>query len=350
MLYAAASIDHGSEVYGVIQLEMSFQAAMAPTYRMMTYVGLTAVLIMLIMMLVSWRGSTYLTQPVAQISQAAEQLSQGNLCARATLEGPREIVHLANTLNTMASRLHSNLESMHSFVANASHELRTPLTSIKLQVGALRAGAMEEPEVAEHFLCQMDCEIDRLVYTVNEMLDLSQIEGSSQAGEDQPVDLLDLACEVQAFWESRAQQAGLNLTLAHEPHLPRVMGDAFRLRRLLDNLIDNAIKNTPAGGQVQIRLRRGQQPDRVNLEIGDTGTGIEAQHLPHIFERFYRVNPAPSVSDLRCSQAPNRHSSGSGLGLAIARSIVLAHNGQIGVESSQGNGSTFWVELPVWTN
>lgn len=180
------------------------------------------------------------------------------------------------------------------------------------------------------------------------MLDLAQIEGSIQAGAYQPVDLLDLACEVQALWEVRAQQAGLSLTIQHEPHLPQVKGDAFRLRRLFNNLIDNAIKNTPSGGGVQIRLRRGTQPGCVRLEICDTGTGIEAQHLPHIFDRFYRVNPAPIPGGPRCHDACSNWSSGSGL--AIARSIVLAHNGQIRVESSQGSGSTFWADLPTWTN
>jgi signal transduction histidine kinase len=208
---------------------------------------------------------------------------------------------------------------------------------------------VEEPEIAQRFLSQMDCEIDRLVYTVNEMLDLSQFEAGVHAVEFLPVDILDLACEVQALWEVRSQQAHLNMTLQSEPHLPRVKGDSFRLRRLFDNLVDNAIKNTPPGGQIELVLRRSSVSGKVRVEIHDTGTGIEAHHLPHIFERFYRVNP--SKGDLPCPDGPNiRRSSGSGLGLAIARSIVLAHHGEIGVESSQGSGSIFWFELPVWTD
>jgi signal transduction histidine kinase len=347
-VYSAATIDHGAEIFGMIQIEQPYWPAMARTTSLMTTIGLLAAVIVSLMMLASWQASRYLSEPVLHLNDLAEKLSQSDLTARASLRGPREIIHLASTLNTMADHLQTSLEGMQSFVANASHELRTPLTSIKLQVGALLGGAVEEPEIAQRFLKQMDCEIDRLVYTVNEMLDLSQIESGVHAGKVEAVDILDLACEVQALWEVRSLQAKLSLTLQNDPHLPNVKGDAFRLRRLFDNLVDNAIKNTPSGGQVQIILRRSANPGRLRIEIHDTGTGIEAQHLPHIFERFYRVNP--SKGELPCPDGANiRRSSGSGLGLAIARSIVLAHHGEIGVESSHGSGSTFWVELPIWT-
>lgn len=348
-IFAAAAVRGAGQPSPILQIEIPNHTSALPTYPAMVITALLAVLVIVMTALVNWRFNQYFAAPAVQINQAAERLRLGDWNARAPARGPRELQQLAHTLNALAGSLQTNLEAMQSFVANASHELRTPLTSIKLQVGALRAGAVEEPEVAGRFLAQLDCEIDRLVYTVNEMLDLSQIEGGSLAGAYQPVDLLDLACEVQAFWEARSQQAGLDLNLQHDSPLPPVTGDPFRLRRLFDNLVDNALKNTPPGGRVSIVLQRCGQPGWVRFEIRDTGTGIEAHHLRHIFDRFYRVNPSIPMNEARCPDPAGRRSSGSGLGLAIARSIVQAHNGHIGVESSLGSGSIFWVELPVWS-
>jgi signal transduction histidine kinase len=254
---------------------------------------------------------------------------------------------------------------MRAFVANASHELRTPLTSMKLHTEALLEGACEEPEVARRFLHQIDNQIDHLAHTVNDMLDLSQIECCSPERGQQPVQLADLAAEVQAFWEARAIQAGLTLSLATESALPVVWGDPYRLRQLFDNLLDNSIKHTPPGGEVEIRLiRRTPSPstpgNAVRVEVFDNGRGIPQEHLPRIFDRFYRVEMARDTArDLspQSGQATQAGAepdsamlqpvSGSGLGLAIARSIVLAHGGVIGVNSQPGQGSLFWFELPT---
>ena len=350
MVYVAATISHGCDVYAVFQLGMPFYPAMTSTFRNMTYISLISLLIVLWIALVGWQGSAYLSEPVVRISRTAEQLSQGNLCARAEPDGPLEVIQLAQSLNTMAARLQSSKESLHAFVANASHELRTPLTSMKLQVGALRDGALEEPEVAGRFLEQMECEIDRLVYMVNDMLDLSQIEGAESAATYQVVNFLDLTYEVQAFWEARSQQAGLELTLQAEPVLPAIKGDPYRLRRLFDNLIDNAIKNTPPGGKIQIRLGLSLTPGKLRLEVEDTGCGIDPAHLPHIFERFYKVDSRCRPQSALANDSICGGGRSSGLGLAIARSIVVSHGGEIGVESIPEQGSTFWVELPIPPN
>jgi signal transduction histidine kinase len=237
---------------------------------------------------------------------------------------------------------------MRTFVGNASHELRTPLTSVKLQVGALADGACEEPEVAQRFLRQIDSEIDRLVYMVNDMLDLSQIEGGGAPPEMKAVNLTDLSNEVLAFWEARSRQAGITLLLTTDSTLPVIRGDPYRLRQLLDNLLDNAIKYTPPGGQVEIFVQRipgetgARQRETVRIEVRDTGVGIDPEHLPYIFDRFYRIEMGRKQPQLKALRPM-----GSGLGLAIARSIVTSHGGQIGVESQSGRGTTFWVELPI---
>ena len=341
-IYVATAIYQGGEMVGFLVLGERFDQVMAPTFRTMSWFSLIALLIVAFTVVEGWLGANYISRPLTRLSAVAESLSQGDLSARAELQGPVEVIHLSRTLNEMAARLQSSLASLRAFVANASHELRTPLTSIKLQVGVLRGGAIEEPEVAERFLGQMESEIDRLVYMVNDMLDLSQIEGGPTLA-FQTVNLNDLADEVEAFWEARSHQADLCLTLRSAPNLPLIQGDPYRLRQLLDNLLDNAMKNTPAGGQVEIVFencldtdgRTGQDgsPVKIHIEVRDNGDGIGPEHLPRIFDRFYHVAAHP-------------HSGGSGLGLAIARSIVEAHGGKIGVSSQLGKGSIFWVDLP----
>ena len=339
MIYVASTIDQGPHLFGILILATPFDDVMAPTYQTMGWMGVIALLIVAFTVVEGWLGSIYISRPLGRLTQTAKKLSLGDLTARAEIEGPLEVTHLAKTLNEMAARLQSSLESLSAFVANASHELRTPLTSIKLQVEALRGGACEEPEVARHFLDQLDHEIDRLTYTINDMLDLSQIEGAEL--NFQPVNMAELAKEVEAFWETRSRQSGIALTVEIGKDLPELNGNPHQLRRLLDNLLDNAIKNTPSGGSVQIILRHGLADSNylrgtIRIDVRDTGKGIAPEHVAHIFDRFYRIDPHPRGGG-----------GGSGLGLAIARLIVSAHGGTIGVKSRLGSGSTFWIELPV---
>lgn len=349
-VYTAVALQQDGRSFVVFQLGIPYASAMTPTYQWMFMVGVAAVLFTLVMWAAARRTTAYLSAPLVELNRAVHQLSQGDLQARAEQKGPLELIQLSESLNNVSTRLQTSLESMHTFVANASHELRTPLTGIKLQVGALRAGAVEEPELADRFLKQIDCEIDRLVKLVNDMLDLSQIEGNAPAAAAQAVNLTDLAYEVQAFWEVRAQQAGIDLTLQTQPGLPPVKGDACNLRRVFDNLLANAIKYTPTGGEVRIILRAGRAAGMVRMEVCDTGVGIAPEHLPNLFDRFYRVTQTSESSLVVESTSCCGEQSGSGLGLSIAKSIVVTHGGQIGVESSPGKGSTFWAELPVWNN
>ena len=350
-IFVAAAVDspatgetEAAKTGGILVLSVPLSDMMAPTYSIMRWMGVIAFLIVAVTVFEGWLGSVYISRPLARLTKVAERLGRGDLTARANPTGPTEVIRLANTLNVMAGYVQNSLETMRAFVANASHELRTPLTSIKLQVGALTGGAYEDPEVAQRFLTQIDGEIDRLATMVNDMLDLTQVEGGGPPILLQPVDLLELAREVRAFWDPRSRQAGLRLQLITEDRPPRIQGDPYRLRQLLDNLLDNAVKHTPPGGHIDIAISRPMDGDRVRIEVRDTGVGIREDHLPHVFDRFFRVDrPADPA---RSSAQPLRQE-GSGIGLAIARSIAIAHGGQIGVQSAPGIGSTFWVELPV---
>jgi two-component system phosphate regulon sensor histidine kinase PhoR len=217
------------------------------------------------------------------------------------------------------------------FVSNVSHELRTPLASLKAMVETLEAGALEEPRVARDFIGRIHREIDRLNSLVGDLLELARLERGQTGLRLSPVDLGPLVDEVRGQFEARATAKAIALEAALPDGLPRVEGEPDRLRQVLVNLLDNALKFTPEGGHIKISASAKGQA--VEISVSDTGTGIPAEHLPHIFERFYKVDRS-------------RRDQGIGLGLAIAKHIVLAHGGELRVESQEGRGSTFSFTVP----
>jgi len=216
------------------------------------------------------------------------------------------------------------------FVSNISHELRTPLASIKAAVETLQDGALEDTSVAGDFLNRMEQEVDHLTQLVGELAELSSIESGRQL-EMTIVDLRPLIDDTVSRLRSLAERSGLSLSADVPSDLPPARADASRIFQVLMNLVHNAIKFTPPGGRITISAR--PLGDRVVVSVSDTGIGIAPEHLPRIFERFFKADRS-------------RASEGSGLGLAIAKHIVQAHNGEIWVESEQGKGSTFSFSLP----
>ncbi len=216
------------------------------------------------------------------------------------------------------------------FVANVSHELRTPLSSIMAMAETLRDGAIDDVEVARHFLDTIVHEANRLVRLAEDLLDLSQVEGRPVLKSE--TDLSTLIDDVVMRLASQRSRAGLSLAVDIERPL-LVLCDRDEVAQVLVNLLDNAIKYTPRGGIIEIRahLRKG----RVTVEVSDTGIGILQQDLPRLFERFYRTDKARS-----------RASGGTGLGLAIVKHIVERHGGELWVKSEYNRGSTFGFSLP----
>ena len=216
------------------------------------------------------------------------------------------------------------------FVSNISHELRTPLASIKAAVETLQDGALEDKSVAGDFLNRMEQEVDHLTQLVGELAELSSIESGRQL-EMTIVDLRLLIGDTVSRLRSLAERSGLRLSADVYSDLPPARADASRILQVLMNLVHNAIKFTPPGGRITISAK--PLGDRLVISVSDTGIGIAPEHLPRIFERFFKADKS-------------RASEGSGLGLAIAKHIVQAHNGEIWVESEQGKGSTFSFSLP----
>lgn len=338
-LFVPVRIPEGGQLNGVLRLDIPVELALTSSLQSFGLLIAAALLVSLAMSAVGFLLSRNLAGPIGNIMRTADTISMGELSARVKAPAvPYELNRLAEAFNNMAGRLQTHVNELRAFVANASHELRTPLTSIKLRVEALRDGALDDPPVAEQFLAEIESEVDRLVHMVNDLLDLSRIEAGLETKKHVPVDLAVITSEVYETFKVRAEKSGITLQSRVTQGLPLVLGNEDQLRRMLYNLVENAIKYTSRGGNVELFLQAGDSADTVCLRVKDTGFGIAAPQLPHIFERFYRVEAT------RPRYGPPQ---GSGLGLPIAKSIAEIHSGRIGVTSQLGKGSTFWVELPA---
>jgi two-component system phosphate regulon sensor histidine kinase PhoR len=219
------------------------------------------------------------------------------------------------------------------FVANASHELRTPLTSIRGFVEALEDGAMEEPATGRRFLEKIRLHADRMAGLVSDLLELSRLESGERAPTWEPVAPAEVAEDVAASLAGAAERKRVALHRA-DHGAPTVVSDADRLRQILENLVENAVKYTPAGGRVEITTRPAADGG-AELVVNDDGPGIPPEHLPRIFERFYRVDKARS-----------RELGGTGLGLSIVKHLAEGMGATVSVESQPGRGTRFTVTVP----
>ncbi len=235
------------------------------------------------------------------------------------------------------------------FISNLSHELRTPLASLKALTETLQEGALDDPPAARRFLQRIETEVDALSQMVNELLELARIESGKIPLKMRPVSPLEIILAAVDRLRLQAERAGLEVKVNCPPDLPQILADPLRLEQVLGNLLHNAIKFTPAGGQIILSASLldtsslnaanaplgGCEPNAAVLfTVEDTGVGIHPDDLPRIFERFYKADRA-------------RSSGGTGLGLAIARHTIEAHSGRIWAQSVEGQGSTFYFCIPV---
>jgi two-component system phosphate regulon sensor histidine kinase PhoR len=226
------------------------------------------------------------------------------------------------------------LESLRrDFVANASHELRTPIAAVRSATETLRDGALDEPDAAIRFVDIIDRNAQRLQSLVEDMLELSKLESNEFKLKRERVELGSVVPIVLALFRERAEKKGVRLAADLPREATAVLGDARALEHVLLNLVDNAVKYCPHGTRVVVKAS--PHGDRVKLVVADDGPGIPAEHLPRVFERFYRVDAGRS-----------RELGGTGLGLSIVKHMVEAMRGRVSVESEVGRGSTFTVSLP----
>lgn len=270
-------------------------------------------------------------RPIQDITETAQRIAQAqDLSQRVPVAVPGdELGRLTSTINGMLARLESLFEAQQRLVADVSHELRTPLTTIQGNLDLLRRGAIEDRQMRDDALRAIGNETARMRKMVNDLLLLAQADAGLKLRLE-PLELDTLLLDV--YRQAQVMAQGVTVRLGAEDQAV-VLGDSDRLRQLLLNLVDNALKYTPAGGEVTLSMHRSN--GWVQVAVSDTGIGIAAEDLPHIFERYYRADHSRA------------RSGGSGLGLAIAQWIAQAHNGRLEAESRLGQGSTFTLWLPT---
>jgi two-component system, OmpR family, phosphate regulon sensor histidine kinase PhoR len=285
---------------------------------------------------VSLRVARRISDPVVAISATARKITGGDLGQRVRIDQRDEIGDLGRSLNEMAGKLQSDIERLRKlerirseFLANVSHELRTPIFSIQGFLETLLDGAVDDPRVNRDFIEKAHRHAIRLNTLLTDLIDISRIESGEMKMSLRYFQVEEFLGQLTGDMSPLAARNSVSLSLHLEiPAEMQIFGDRDRLRQVMMNLVDNAVKYTEAGGSVRIRATADEEHCTICVE--DSGIGIEAEHLPRLFERFYRVHKDRS-----------RDVGGTGLGLAIVKHIVEAHGGTINVRSTVGKGSVF---------
>jgi signal transduction histidine kinase len=293
-----------------------------------------ALALVLALFLAFW-VARWVADPLQRLVGATRGFSGADAAKPLPLEGPDEVRELVGTFNEMTARVQAGRQSQRDFVANVSHELKTPLTSIQGFAQAMLDGTAATPEQHRQSAQVIYTEAGRMHRMVLDLLDLARLDAGIADLQRAPVDLAALLQGVVARFGPQAQQAGVGLDVNIAGLPASITGDGDRLAQVFTNLVDNALKYTPSGGRVSLSAARAG--DSVEITVADSGPGIPPESLPHIFDRFYQVDPSRTRGVYR----------GAGLGLAIVREIVRTHGGKITVRSTVGQGSEFILYLPL---
>jgi heavy metal sensor kinase len=334
LLVNKLTLHSGSSVEATVYIAESLGSTdmILKSFRGFLLLGLVIALLFIALASVSLARSAL--GPIGEITRAAHEIGSDDLSTRLNWQGRAdELGMLAKTFDEMLARLESAFARERRFIADASHELKTPLTVINANAQMLARWGARNPEIMAEALRTIETESATMARVINAMLTLAKTD-DPRALSLESVDFGSLTADVGTAMQPAAHDKGLTLSVDVEPGLEALVhGEPGLLRQLVTNLTENAIKFTEEGGVVlSVRRRDGQ----VELLVQDTGTGIPSDALPHIFERFYRADPARS-----------RKVDGTGLGLAVVNNIVRMHGGRIGVASSPGSGTTFTVDLPL---
>jgi signal transduction histidine kinase len=283
--------------------------------------------------------SSTMTDRIHLLKKAAEKLAGGNLETRVAISGHDEIATLAESFNQMASQLQTadekqrELERLRTdLIAWVSHDLQTPLASIRAILEALYDGIVEDPETVKRYLNTAQRDVSSLSALIDDLFEMAQLDTGGIPLEKADSSLADLVSDTLESFSELASRQKIRLEGSVEADVDPVFMDTQRIGRVFNNLISNALRHTPAGGQIEVRARRADS--NVEVIVCDSGEGIRPEDLPNIFESFYRGEKSRS-----------RATGGAGLGLAIARGIVRAHGGEIRVESQPGD-TRFIFTLP----
>lgn len=279
---------------------------------------------------VGWFVSWNITTPLLALSKATSKMADGELSTRVNIRRADEFGVLARSFNDMALRVDTTVSALRRFVADAAHQIHTPITAVHADLEL--AGSEPDPERQRMFINRAMAQLKRLEVLTNDLLDLSRLEAHAVDDRRAAVDLVQLVREISETFASRAEQAGIAFNLdTPEPSVKAKVNET-QFRHAIGNLLDNAIKFTPENGTITVGVRR--DGDQVEISVNDTGIGIATEDLGALFNRFHRGRNAAAYP-------------GSGLGLAIIKAIVDGHNGEIRVQSSDGDGTRFALRVPV---
>ncbi len=329
----------GPEIGGLLVATSTSQLAFGPEELLRSMLLIAPVILLAAALVGYWLAGTSL-RPVQGIMDEVEAISDGTSLHRrlAVPLSADEMARLALTVNGMLARLEQSFASLHRFTADASHELKTPL--MVLRAGVERA--LVHPGVPGEILQSLDdtlAQINEMTELVESLLTLARADEGRAPLAVEESDLRDLLGDVAETAGMLGEGGGITVTSSMPEHPVRLAVDRHRIREMLLNLVTNAIKYTPQGGSIDLTLA--QRDEGVSFTVRDTGIGIAPGDLPHIFERFWRADPARS----RTGQRP-----GTGLGLAITKWIAEAHGGSITVQSRPGRGTIFTVHFPQVSN
>ena len=331
--YATAALTTDGQPFGVLLYSAPIQDIMQRLTslqgRMAWYFIAAAVAAMVIALIVS----RVITRPIVTLTRGIQRMGRGDLSVRVPIKGSGELRRLSETFNVMSEKLELLDKSRNQFVSNASHELKTPLSTMKILLENIIYQPEMDAELRTEFLSDVNREINRLNLIISDLLTLVSMDSKTMRLNRETFRfaevVTDVAHRLSVVAEKRRQEIKLVISDSCEMY-----ADMAKLTQVVYNIMDNAIKYTPEGGQIRVRLIRSGR-DAI-LRISDNGPGIPKEDQPHIFDRFYRVDKARS-----------RDTGGTGLGLSIVNQMVLMHGGSVSVQSEEGQGSTFTVELPI---
>jgi len=363
-----SSVDHVERVYGLGRVGVTGYVVMVGVQSAILYasawrqlmgyavIGLVVVFAAVTAALLIARS---IARPVRLLGFAAEEFGGGNFSARAPAEGRDEISRLGQNFNAMAQRLQKRQERFteldrlkSEFVSTVSHELRTPLTTIKALTRLLMRDGLDETKRRE-YLETISVECDRQIDLVLNLLDLSRIEGGVLRVTHERVDVQEVLSSVVKSETRSAEKRNHDLRFDQNVAVPAVCADPKELRRVVSNIVENAIKYTPDGGS--IKLSALPEDGHVAITVTDNGRGIPPEDMPILFDKFHRGRPARHSEAMRDATTDaefleDADVSGVGLGLYLARNVMEQMGGHISVESQVGRGSTFKLHLPLWAD
>lgn len=332
MLSVGLPLTVGNRIEGAVFLHSPVYGLRATFSRLLRYIWLVAGLAALLALVLSYALSSAIAKPIQQMGQLAKEVAHGEFSGRLPVHGRDEVADLARDFNSMVEKLSELEEMRREFVANVSHELRSPLTSLQGFLQAILDGAVPAGE-EEKYLQIAFHETQRLSRLVEDLLDLARLEGGVVRFAKEPFDVAEEGRQaaLRLLPQFEAKQVEVDFDFAPEPLL--ALGDAARTAQVLTNLLDNALRFSPAGSRVKVSGKLTDQ--EVMVTVADQGEGIPEEELPRIWQRFYKRDKARTVGR-----------GGTGLGLSIVKLLVEAQGGRVWVTSRPGHGAAFSFSLP----